>query len=1185
MLRQVLRRVLTVSLVVCGLGCVSSDHELGTRQVGDMSGGARLSSAGQWILSDGTFEEPCKRALAIKFAPDGSAIYVKDTGGLVTLDAESLAVRGVLEMKVDGCAARGLAVSPDGRRILVAGAKRVVREAILGADGLPAWGRTFTFKTEAGTDSAPLGIAITEDGSAAWITWSKSGTLIRLSLESGEVTERHETGICPTDVVLSRDGRVAFVANFGGRRPIPGSATAESSGEDVMVDARGIPNSATISRIDLGGTDSQFDTGLQPSALALVNNGQTLLVAASGDDRLEAFDARTGARRATLDLRPTDDLPYGVLPDSLAVSPDQKRVAVACAGLNTVALVDLDGEGLPVGVAGHVATGWFPTGVAWSGARLVAASARGSGQQIKAKASDGFRARTHRGGVSLTTPSGLDLAESTRAALDRARLPEARAAMAQAASPREGQAPVPIPERLGEPSTIKHIVYVIKENRTYDQVFGDLPQGDGRADFCIYGREVTPNQHAIAERWVLMDNAYCNGVVSADGHAWTTQGIVTPYVERGFGGWARSYDHGTDALAYATSGFIWDAVLNRGLSFRNFGEYDFPKEILPKGGWFPIFADWKQGSRAFKFEGEVDIERLRRHTNLSYPGWAMAVPDQLRMDVFLKEFESWKRTGLMPSLTIVYLPQDHTSGTSENSPTPRAHVADNDLAVGRLVEALSKSPFWKETAVLSVEDDPQDGWDHVDGHRTVFLVASPWAKRNTVVKAFYNQNSVLHTICRILGIEPLTNGMASAPLMTDCFTDRPDVSPFVAIPSSIPLDEPNPAKVAALRVAKPELVAHADAMNFAVPDAIDDDTMNRVLWHLAKGPNAEYPAEFAGAHGKGLAARGVKAVRSATPDDDDDDDDDRVGGPADRPSGARGGDDGARRVEHTPRPQDPATRVSVDSRPAPEPGWRLVWSDEFDRDGAPDPTKWDFERGFVRNEELQWYRPENATVKGGMLLVEARRESVQNPQFDPQSKDWKLSRKQAIYTSASLITKGKATFTYGRFECRARYAIDLGLWPAWWMKGTTRPWPSCGEIDMMESYGGALHANAAWGSGKPGVGVWDSAKLPYPALAKATGFASAQKWSESFHLWRMDRDATSIRLYVDGLLLNEVDVTRAVNLSADGENPFLGPHFFILNLAVGATSGDPAKTPFPQRLEVDFVRVWEKETDQRGSKD
>jgi len=415
---------------------------------------------------------------------------------------------------------------------------------------------------------------------------------------------------------------------------------------------------------------------------------------------------------------------------------------------------------------------------------------------------------------------------------------------------------------------IKHVIYVIKENRTYDQVFGDLAQANGDPSLCVFGREVTPNQHALAERFVLLDNYYCNGVVSADGHQWAMQGVVVDYLEKQFGGWTRSYDLGTDALTYAANGFLWDAVLLRGLSFRNFGELDFARVDEPKGTWFDVQAAVRAGS--FRSSRNISPETLARYSAPDYPGWNMAISDQLRIDRFLDEFRAMEQRGEFPNFTIVYLPQDHTSGLDENSPTPRAHVADNDLAVGRLIEALSKSRFWASTAVFVNEDDPQNGWDHVDGHRSMCLVASPWAKRGAVVKHFYNQTSVLRTMELILGLPPLSQQDAAAVPMEECFTDQPDLAPFVATQNRIPLDERNPKRSAAGASASP-LLAASDAQDLSLPDKIDDDVFNRVIWYSVRG-DEPYPEEFAGAHGKGLGEFGLKLARAEERDGDDDDD-------------------------------------------------------------------------------------------------------------------------------------------------------------------------------------------------------------------------------------------------------------------------------------------------------------------------
>jgi beta-glucanase (GH16 family) len=270
-------------------------------------------------------------------------------------------------------------------------------------------------------------------------------------------------------------------------------------------------------------------------------------------------------------------------------------------------------------------------------------------------------------------------------------------------------------------------------------------------------------------------------------------------------------------------------------------------------------------------------------------------------------------------------------------------------------------------------------------------------------------------------------------------------------------------------------------------------------------------------------------------------------------------------AEERDAPEKP-TGEATPSRDA----YELVWSDEFDTDGRPDPLNWDYERGFVRNRELQWYRPENARCEDGLLVIEARRERVQNPRYDADSPDWRRNREHAEYTSASLRTKGLHEWTYGRFEMRGRIDVRTGLWPAFWTLGSAREWPACGEIDIMEFYRGTLLANAAWGSSRRWQAVWDDAKKPLEGLG-------GPQWAEKFHVWRMDWDEREIRIYVDDQLLNTVDLEKTVNRDDEKSNPFREPHYLILNLAIGGTQGgDPSETGFPARFEVDYVRVYQR---------
>ncbi|UCF17010.1 MAG: glycoside hydrolase family 16 protein [Phycisphaerales bacterium] len=267
----------------------------------------------------------------------------------------------------------------------------------------------------------------------------------------------------------------------------------------------------------------------------------------------------------------------------------------------------------------------------------------------------------------------------------------------------------------------------------------------------------------------------------------------------------------------------------------------------------------------------------------------------------------------------------------------------------------------------------------------------------------------------------------------------------------------------------------------------------------------------------------------------------------------------------------PNSSSETDNKVTTYPGFELVWADEFNKNGPPDPNKWTYERGLVRNEELQWYQPENARCKNGLLVIEARRQRKANPNYKSGSRDWRKNRQCCEYTSASITTKGLHNWQCGRFEMRGRIDTLAGMWPAFWTLGTKGPWPAGGEIDIMEYYRGMLLANAAWASDRRWVPIWDDVRRPI------TEFDDPD-WSAKFHVWRMDWEADNIKLYVDGMLMNEIDVTRTFNKDREGKNPFRQPHYMILNLAIGGTNGgDPSMTKFPATFEVDCVRVYKKQ--------
>jgi hypothetical protein len=596
-------------------------------------------------------------------------------------------------------------------------------------------------------------------------------------------------------------------------------------------------------------------------------------------------------------VRPDPNLPFGSITNALAVSKDCRTLFVANGGNNAIAVVTLAEQPNTRSVVnGFIPTGWFPGGVCTDGANLYVANVKGEGSRQpkfkdapqskksvakQAKKGDEQEQMARNGGASggmpipaawnshgvrgsltkVAIPDARQLAAMTKQALTDARVPQTLLAMEQAES---GIKATPVPRRPGEPSMIEHVVYVIKENRTYDQVFGDLSQGNGDAKLCNYGRRITPNQHALAEEFVLLDNYYCNGVLSADGHQWATQGAIGDYSEKEFGGHPRGYFFGTDALAYAGCNFIWDSVLLHGRSFRNYGEFDVTR-VVPGGNWFDIYRDFQRKTGKITFKLAIPMETLRKYTCPTFPGWNLAIPDVVRMGAFMREFKEYEKNGDWPSFVVVYLPQDHTAGTSPDYPTPRALVADNDLALGQLIDAISHSRFWATTAIFVNEDDPQAGWDHVDGHRSTCLVVSPYVKRHAVVSQFYNQLSVLHTIERMLGLPSAAQLTGQAPTMEACFADKADVTPYTIRPNIIPLDERN-KKVSELQGAARQLAVASQELDLSEPDRINEDAFNRILWHASMGVDAPYPADFAGAHGKGLKSLKLKAIEE---DDDD----------------------------------------------------------------------------------------------------------------------------------------------------------------------------------------------------------------------------------------------------------------------------------------------------------------------------
>jgi YVTN family beta-propeller protein len=843
------------------LGC----HANAVEQVGPAPTGGHIVSTYQALHPAGQSLEFTGRPVDLVLSPDGRTLYVKDNRGLLIIDVATWTLRQELKFAAGAGSTHGIVVTRDGARVFVTTAQNMLWEAKFEKADTLSWGRKIALPGPGGSgNSQPGGLALSGDEKRAYVCLSRNNSLGIVDLESGMLTKEVPVGVAPFDVALKADGKTAFVSNWGGRHPKAGEKTAKSSGTDTLVDDRTVAASGTVSVVDLdlGQETVQIATGLHPSDLEVSADQATLYVANANSDTVSVIDTTSLRVVESVLVRPDPSLPFGSAPNALALGKDGKTLFVANGGNNSVAVVALTAKPK---LEGFIPTAWYPGAVISDGNFLFVANVKGLGSRQPGEEKQGWNSRRYLGTVNkVKIPTTPVLQAYTRQANADARVPQILRAWEKNASRKK---PVPVPGRLGEPSVFEHVVYIIKENRTYDQVFGDLPQGNADPALCVFGREVSPNHHALAEQFALLDNYYCNGVLSADGHAWAMEGYATDYLEKSFGGFTRSYPFaGDDPLSYSATGFIWDNVLLHGLSFRNYGEMSTTEPVPKDASWPAIYENHRTNGNAIAFKHDLQIETLRRFSCPQSPGWNMRIPDTIRADVFLKEFTENEKQGEWPNLVIIYLPSDHTSGTRVGSPTPRAQVADNDLAVGRIIERISRSRFWPKTCIFVNEDDPQAGFDHVDGHRSLCLVVSPYTKRGAVVSKFYNQTSVLHTMERMLGLPPMNQMDSLAPLMTDCFTGTPNFSPYTCLQNNIALDEMN-KPTAQLQGLELYWAGQSLAQPLDEADQADEDTLNRIIWHSVKGVDSPYPAYFAGAHGKGL--KRLKLSFTGELDDDD----------------------------------------------------------------------------------------------------------------------------------------------------------------------------------------------------------------------------------------------------------------------------------------------------------------------------
>jgi YVTN family beta-propeller protein len=875
--------VLVLSLLLLGVGghvlLGQNADEQDTLKVGLQPDGRIVVPTNQILKPAGVQVTFPGRPVDLALADDGKTLVIKNMKDLLFVDLATNKIKHTLVSPV-GFSVVGLIIRDE--RIYATDAQNHLRIAARQANGSYQWADPVELqKPKDGKATHPAGIAI-PDKDSVWLTSTRGNSVQIVNRVSGLVEQTVPVGVAPYMLCFPTPER-CYVTNWGGDPPAKGEPSAKSSGTDVRIDPKtGIANQGTVSVLEpVPGRWKQTKTipvGLHPSGMIVSKTGKLVYVANANSDTVSVIKTETNEVIESIVCRPEARLPFGSGTNALALSPDGKTLYVANGTNNCVAVVALgkaaseaETTDQPASkLLGLIPTGWYPGAIIVSadGKALYVANVKGLGALALKKVGDkdqrpetkGRNSHDHLGSVSIIdVPDMAQLARYTAEVSANNRLAYSLAGLEK---PRPDAKPIPVPVRHGEPSLIQHVIYIIKENRTYDQVFGDIKEGNGDPNLCIFGENVTPNHHALARQFTLFDNFYCSGVLSADGHQWVNEAYVTDYLEKAFGGFTRSYPYdGTDPLAYASSGFLWDNALSRKKTFRNYGEFTKTAgaSLLPPVGgdvkadpqavklppWKEVYTHFIERTGRLRFDVKPNVQTLAPYTHSSYPGFVMSIPDVFRAQLFIDELKEFERKGEFPNLIYLYLPCDHTSGVNPNLPTPAAMVADNDLALGRVVEAVSRSKFWPKTCIFVVEDDPQNGFDHVDGHRTVGLVISPYTKRKYVDHTNYNQTGMVKTIELILGLPPMNQLDLSATAMRNCFQSQPDLTPYSCVPNRIALDQLNPPAKDVKGQARLWLDKSLK-LDFSEADNADEDTLNRILWHSVKGDDVPYPAHFVG---------------------------------------------------------------------------------------------------------------------------------------------------------------------------------------------------------------------------------------------------------------------------------------------------------------------------------------------------
>jgi YVTN family beta-propeller protein len=832
-----------------------SNEKSPARKVPGKTAAGTLLPNGWTLTPEGAQIPVSDLPLNMVLSNDGRRLLVTTNGnGDQTIDVIDLQTGQSAQTLIVQKSWLGLAFAPDGRRFFVSGgddnevmifdfadgkAEQSGKIILGGAEyhKLSDRERAEARRKGLGEFAFPAGIAVTPDGKRLYVAENLTGKVAVVDLGARQVITKIPVGEYPYDCEISSDGSRVYVSNWGSRSV----AVIDPASNQVV---------------------NNIPVGDHPNDLELTRDGKTLYVANANSNTVSVVDTAQMKEIEAISTALHPKSPIGSTPNALALSPDEKTLYIANADNNDLAVIDVARRGHSE-VEGFIPTGWYPTSVRVSkdGKRIFVANGKGVASAANPQGPGPYKGRTQqyigsmlKGSVSIIgLPSKTKLSQLTRRVY--ANSPYTDEMLKAARPPKEKTV---IPFRVGARSPIKHVIYVIKENRTYDQVLGDMKEGNGDPSLCLFGDQVTPNQHALAREFVLLDNFYVDAEVSADGHNWSMAAYATDYTEKtwptNYSNRGRSYDYeGSKKIARPTKGYIWDHCKAAGVSYRSYGEFIGVRDVKIEGGGGQEATEAALKARRENYTAEV---ALQGHFSPIFPPYNLEISDNTRIDHWLEEFREYEKNGGLPQFQIVRIGNNHTQGTRPGALSPRAHVADNDLALGRLVEAVSSSKYWATTAIFVLEDDAQNGPDHVDAHRSIAFVASPYTKRGYVDSTMYTTSGMLRTMELIIGIPPMSQYDAAATPMFNSFTNKADLTPFKHHPATYDLTERNSGNAPGAQ--------QSAAWDFSKEDSLPDIEFNEVIWMSVHGANSRMPAPVRSAF-----------VRAIEDDDDEDDDKDK----------------------------------------------------------------------------------------------------------------------------------------------------------------------------------------------------------------------------------------------------------------------------------------------------------------------